>query len=70
MEKFIFISIVLSVFLVLSCDTTEPPIIPPPPVVKDTITVSVECFTHRSVTLNVTSTANSKNSSIRFIRST
>ena len=31
MEKFIFISIVLSVFLVLSCDTTEPPIIPPKP---------------------------------------
>ena len=69
MEKFIFISIVLSVFLVLSCDTTEPPIIPPPPVVKDTITVAVESFTHRSVTLNVKSTANSPQSSIRVLRS-
>jgi|WetSurMetagenome_2_1015567.scaffolds.fasta_scaffold10722_4 hypothetical protein len=57
-------------FLVqFSCNTTEPPIIPPPPpVVKDTITVSVESFTHRSITLNVNSTANSKNSSIRLIR--
>ena len=66
-----FFSILL-IFLLcitqLSCNTTEPPIILPPPIVKDTIIVSVESFTHRSVTLNVTSTANSKNSSVRLIR--
>ena len=52
-----------------SCDTTEPPIIiPPPPVVKDTITVSVESFTHRSVTLNVKCTINNVQSTIRLFR--
>ncbi|MDP2362687.1 MAG: hypothetical protein Q8M94_02835, partial [Ignavibacteria bacterium] len=67
-SKYFFL--MFSSFLVFaaSCNTTEPPIITPPPVVKDTLTVSVESFTHRSVTLNVTSTANSKNSSIRLIR--
>ena len=65
---FLFFSL-LFVLSLTSCNTTEPPIVlPPPPVVKDTITVSVESFTHRSVTLNVTSTANSKNSSVRLIR--
>ena len=61
---------ILAISLIIaSCDTTEPPIIPPsPPVVKDTITVAVESFTHRSVTLNITSTTNSKNSSVRLIR--
>ena len=52
-----------------SCNTTEPPIIiPPPPVVKDTITVFVESFTHRSITLNIQSTDNSKQSTIRVLR--
>ena len=65
---FLFFSL-LFVLKLTSCNTTEPPIIPPPPpVVKDTITVTVESFTHRSVTLKVTSTANSKNSSVRLIR--
>ncbi|MDP2363890.1 MAG: hypothetical protein Q8M94_08990, partial [Ignavibacteria bacterium] len=63
-----FILLCLFIFAA-SCDTTEPPIIPPPPpIVRDTITVAVESFTHRSVTLNVTSTTNSKNSSVRLIR--
>jgi len=62
--------ILLSLFIfAASCDTTEPPIIPPPPpIVRDTITIAVESFTHRSVTLNITSTTNSKNSSVRLIR--
>lgn len=57
MEKFIFISIVLSVFLVLSCDTTEPPIIPPPPpVLKDSIVVTITGTAHRSIELSVKTT--------------
>ena len=56
-----FLSFVLNLLLILnliSCNTTEPPIIPPPPV-KDTITVSIERFTHRSISLNIKSTAHS-----------
>ena len=66
--KYSFLIFLSFLVFAASCDTTEPPIIPPPPVVKDTITVAVESFTHRSVTLNVTSTTNSKNSSVRLIR--
>ena len=66
-----FFLLYLNLILLLnltSCNTTEPPIIPPPPVVKDTITVSVESFTHRSISLNVQSTANSPQSAIRVLR--
>ena len=53
----------------LSCDSTEPPpTVPPPDIIKDTITVSIESFTHRSVTLRVQSTAHSPQSSIKVIR--
>jgi hypothetical protein len=61
---------VLTATLFISCNTTEPPIITPlPPVVKDTLTVSVESFTHRSITLKIQSTANSPQSAIRVFRS-
>jgi len=52
-----------------SCSEDSPIIPPPPPVVKDTITISVESFTHCSITLKVQSTANSPQSSIRVLRS-
>ncbi|MFZ1518959.1 MAG: hypothetical protein WAU11_09305 [Ignavibacteriaceae bacterium] len=66
---FLFFSL-LFVLNLTACDTTEPPIItPPPPVVKDTITISVESFTHRSISFNIKSTVHSQQSSIRVLRS-
>jgi hypothetical protein len=60
---------ILAISLIIaSCDTTEPPIVPPPPVVKDTITVAIESFTHRSISLNIQSTANGPQSAIRALR--
>ncbi|MBK7381144.1 MAG: hypothetical protein IPJ03_19515 [Ignavibacteriales bacterium] len=54
----------------LSCDSSEPPpIVPTPDIIKDTITVSIESFTHRSVTLRVQSTVHSLQSSIKVLRS-
>ena len=50
----------------------EPPIVPPPPppppVYKDTITVIVEDVTHRSITVNINTTKNNPNSTIKFFR--
>ena len=69
MKKIIIISTVLSVFLVLSCDTTELPIIQPPtPVVKDSIEVFVTGTFHRSLELNIKTTAQNKNSVIEVYR--
>jgi len=62
---YLFVSISL-----LSCTQDEVLITPPPPpVVKDTITVSIESFTHRSVTLRIQSTVHSSQSSIKVLRS-
>lgn len=65
---------ILVVFIVLycfiSCDTTEPPNPPPPPptVYKDTITVTIEDVTHRSITVNIKTTVNNPNSTIKLFR--
>ena len=65
-----FICAFLLLVASLSCDSTEPPaIVPPPDIIKDTITVSIESFTHRSVTLRVLSTVHSLQSSIKVLRS-
>ena len=65
-----FICAFLLLVASLSCDSTEPPaIVPPPDIIKDTITVSIESFTHRSVTLRVLSTVHSSQSSIKLLRS-
>lgn len=61
--------ILLMLFASLSCDSTEPPPIVPPPVVKDTITVTVESYTHRSITLKLESTLHSSKSLIKVLRS-
>ncbi|MBK7378949.1 MAG: hypothetical protein IPJ03_08050 [Ignavibacteriales bacterium] len=54
----------------LSCDSSEPPpTVPPPDIIKDTITVSIEGFTHRSVTFRIQSTVHSPQSSIKVLRS-
>ncbi|RPI63603.1 MAG: hypothetical protein EHM44_04750 [Ignavibacteriales bacterium] len=56
-------------FITLSCDTTEPPIIqPPPPVVKDSIEVFITGTFHRSLELNIKTTAKNKNSVIEVYR--
>ncbi len=54
-------------FLLLSCNTTEPPI-KDEPAVKDTITIQVTQTTHRSITLNITSTFNKPAKSIELYR--
>ena len=63
-----FLLALTAVVVFNSCNTTEPPITLPPPIVKDTITVSVESFTHRSVTLNVKCTINNVQSTIKLFR--
>lgn len=69
MKKIIIISVVLSVFLVQSCDTTEPPIIPPPPtILKDSIIVTITSTFHRSIELNIQTTKKNPNSVIEVYR--
>ncbi|MBE0538731.1 MAG: hypothetical protein IH620_03385 [Ignavibacterium sp.] len=65
----IFLVITLLVFVQVSCDTTEPPIIqPPPPVVKDSIEVFITGTFHRSLEINIKTTAKNKNSVIEVYR--
>lgn len=70
-----FFAIILSVIfitLVLYNCKDEPPVVPPPPppppVYKDTITVTVEDITHRSITVKIKTTVNNPKSTIKFIR--
>jgi len=68
-------AVILNVFFLLiviySCKD-EPPVVPPPPppppVYKDTITVTVEDVTHRSITVNIKTTSNNPQSTIKFFR--
>lgn len=62
---FLFLLVIL---LIPSCDTTEPPIIPPPTVLKDSITVTITGTFHRSIELNVKTTNKNKNSVIEVYR--
>ena len=56
-------------FLLVSCNTTEPPVNKTPPeTVKDTITIQVTQTTHRSITLKVKSTFNKPAKSIELYR--
>ncbi len=66
-----FISIALFLILLFSSCKKDNPIIPPiepPPVVKDTVTISVEGTTHRSIALRVQSTVNDSSLKIRLFR--
>jgi len=55
--------------LLVSCNTTEPPVKEQPPTaIKDTITIQVTQTTHRSITLNVKSTFNKPAKSIELYR--
>jgi hypothetical protein len=69
-------AIVLSIIFILlgiyNCKD-EPPIVPPPPPppppnVKDTLTLTFEYATHRSIIINSKTTANNKNSTIELYR--
>lgn len=56
-------------FITLSCDTTEPPIIPPPPtILKDSITVIITGTFHRSIEITIKTTDNNPNSVIEVYR--
>ena len=70
LSEFIIITLIV-VCGFISCNTTEPPDPPPPPpppVYKDTITVTVEDVTHRSITVNIKTTVNNPNSTIKLFR--
>ena len=56
----LFAALLISSLVFSSCKKDNPVIPPvePPPVLKDTITLSVEGTTHRSVELNIQSTIN------------
>lgn len=68
--------IVLFLFLIIFCITAckdEPPIVPPPPPpppnnVKDTLTLTFEYATHRSIIINTKTTTNNKNSTVELYR--
>src|SRR3972149_1495444 len=59
-----FIILILTFYI--GC-TDEPPIVPPP-ILNDTITVTITDVTHRSVSINVKTTVNFPNSVIELYR--
>ncbi len=68
--KYALAILLLSLISITSCKKDNPVIPPvePPPVVKDTVTVSVEGVTHRSVELRVQSTMNNDKLTIEIYR--
>jgi hypothetical protein len=70
-QRLVLVSLlIILIVLISTCNSVEPPPppLPPPPVYKDTITVAVEDVTHRSITVNINTTKNNPNSTIRFFR--
>lgn len=67
-NSILFLLLLLALFGCKEDPPIVPPPPPPPPVYKDTITVTVEDVTHRSITVNVKSTENNPKSTIRFFR--
>lgn len=66
--KYFFLFLLVSAFGCKEDPPVVPPPPPPPPVYKDTITVTVEDVTHRSITVNVKTTVNNPKSSINLFR--
>ncbi len=58
--------------IVISSCKEEPPVVPPPPppppVYKDTLTLTVEYVTHRSIIVNSKTTTNNRNSTVELYR--
>lgn len=67
----IVLSIIFILLVIYNCKD-EPPIVPPPPPptpnVKDTLTLTFEYATHRSIIINSKTTTNNKNSIIKLYR--
>ncbi len=63
-------ALLISSLLLFSCKKDNPiiPSVEPPSVVKDTVTISVEGTTHRSIELRVQSTVNDSSLKIRLFR--
>ncbi len=66
----LFAALLISSLVFSSCKKDNPvvPPVEPPPVVKDTITLSVEGTTHRSIELNIQSTINDSSLKIKLFR--
>ncbi len=65
------VSLAFVILILLSSCKKDNPVIPPiepPPVVKDTVTISVEGTTHRSIELNIQSTINDSSLRIKLFR--
>ncbi|GJQ43374.1 MAG: hypothetical protein HND39_08685 [Ignavibacteriota bacterium] len=64
------LSIIFILLVIYNCKD-EPPVVPPPPPpagVSDTITLSVEQVTHRSIIINIKTTTNNPNSFLKLYR--
>jgi hypothetical protein len=71
MKIFLFAAaFIFSSLILLSCKKDNPVIPPvePPPLVKDTITISLVQVTHSSIVINIKSTTNNPNSTIELYR--
>ena len=71
MKIFLFVAaFIFSSLILLSCKKANPVIPPvePPPLVKDTITISLVQVTHTSIVINIKTTANNLNSTIELYR--
>jgi len=64
----VLLSIIFLLLFVYNCKE-EPPIVPPPPPgTNDTITISIDQVTHRSIVVDVRTTTNNPNSTLLLYR--
>ncbi len=72
MKRHLFVlTLGLTITIIFSSCKKDNPVIPPvepPPVVKDTVTISVEGLTHRSIELRVQSTVNDSSLKVKLFR--
>ena len=67
----VLVSLAFVILILLSSCKKDNPVIPPvepPPIVKDTLTISVEGTTHRSIELSIQSTINDSSLKIKLFR--
>ncbi len=67
----VLVSLGFVILILLSSCKKDNPVIPPvepPPVIKDTLTISIEGTTHRSIELRVQSTTNDSSLKIKLLR--
>lgn len=69
----VLLKIIFLLIVIFSCKE-EPPVVqpppppPPPPNVKDTLTLTIEYATHRSIIINANTTTNNQNSTVELYR--